>query len=369
MKILFVMPAHISYGGIESTALNMWRGLTKRGHHIDFVCHGSQKGIFENEIKINGSKVFHIPPKSQNFNKMKAAFRYILKTGNYEAVHAHMNATSGIYLQMAKEYGVPVLAAHSHASSMKVVTRNPLKAVINYFEKYRTNRLANVKIACSDKAGSWLYGGNPYAIIFNAVDVGLYSYSPCIREMKRKSLGITPDEWVGIHVGSFLKNKNQRFLIQVLHELENRNIKMHVLMAGNGPTFHKISRLVKRDGFKRYVTLLGERSDINELLQAADVFFLPSVSEGNPVSLMEAAVSGLHCLVSDTVSNSLAAYFEPEMIEHLPIKQKNAAMIWAESAMKPYKRIEFARNSQFVFTIDHMSEQIEELYVSVLNNR
>lgn len=368
MKILFVMPAHISYGGIESTALNMWRGLTKRGHHIDFVCHGSQKGIFENEIKTTGSRVFHIPLKSQNFRKMKAVFRYILKTGSYEAVHAHMNATSGIYLQMAKEYGVSVLAAHSHASSMRVVTGNPFKAVINHFEKYRTNQLANVKIACSDKAGRWLYGRNPHTVIFNAVDVNLYSYSPYIREMKRKSLGITQDEWVGIHVGSFTKNKNQSFLIQVLHELENRKIKMHLLMAGKGPTFHKISHLIQKNGLESRITLLGERNDINELLQAADVFFLPSVSEGNPVSLMEAAASGLHCLVSETVSNSLAPYFEPGMIEYLPIKLENAALIWAKSAIKPYKRVEFTRDSQFVFTIEHMSKQIEDLYLAVFNN-
>ena len=55
-------------------------------------------------------------------------------------------------------------------------------------------------------------------------------------------------------------------------------------------------------GINDEVVFLGNRSDVDKLYQAMDVFLLPSHHEGFPVTLAEAQASGIHCIVSDHVS-------------------------------------------------------------------
>ena len=50
------------------------------------------------------------------------------------------------------------------------------------------------------------------------------------------------------------------------------------------------------------IFLLGDRADANRYYQAMDVFLLPSLFEGLPIVMTEAQVSGLHCIISDTIT-------------------------------------------------------------------
>lgn len=95
------MPTHISYGGIESVGINLWKGLTELGHEVDFVCHGSIVGAYEDYIKFCGTNVYHIPGKNENIIATICEFKRIITAKSYDVIHAHMNATSGIYLQIA----------------------------------------------------------------------------------------------------------------------------------------------------------------------------------------------------------------------------------------------------------------------------
>lgn len=374
MRILFVMPAHISYGGIETVAISLGKYLIKKGHKLDFVCHGYEKGVFENEIIENGSTVFHIPVKSENYLRMRKRFQKILDCGCYDVVHAHMNATAGIYLKMAKKQGVSVLVAHSHASSMRAFTNNPVKAIINELEKFKTNRYANIRIACSDLAGQWLFGSKSFEILFNAVDVEKFAFSKLLREKIRESLLIPQNAFVAIHVGALLENKNQSFLLEVFSAIQVRKENSKFLIIGDGILRNQIRDKIKTMGLQESVIMLGERKDVNELLQAADVFLLPSVSEGNPVSLVEAAVSGLHCLVSNNISRDIAMYFEEESIEYLPIVDcnletkeivKNIATVWAEKALEKWERVCYSKKFPCKLTVDAMAEQLERLYKKI----
>lgn len=377
MKILFVMPKHISYGGIESVGINLWKGLSARGHKVDFVCHGYEIGIFENDIVKSGSSVYHIPIKGKRYLEMKREYRKILQRGNYTVVHAHMNATSGIYLEMAKEYHVPVLAAHSHVSSMKAFTSNPVKAFVNFKEKNRTNKYANVKIACSNLAGVWLFKDMPYKTVLNAVDINSFAFSDKVRTRVRQKMGISEKCFIAIHVGEFLGCKNHLYLIEIFYYIKKMNQDAKLLLVGDGLLRGQILKRIQEYGLEESVVLMGVRKDVNELLQAADVFLLPSISEGNPVALAEAAVSGLHCLVSANVARETVGYFERGSIEFLQIIDRNKGRLverkesditkkWAERALSKWDRICYSEQFPCKLSINSMAEQIEELYKRAL---
>lgn len=76
---------------------------------------------------------------------------------------------------------------------------------------------------------------------------------------------------------------------------------MHLLLIGDGQLRKDIEKKVHELSMDSHVTFLGTRTDVNELLSAADVFLFPSIHEGLPMSLLEAQCSGLPCVISDRV--------------------------------------------------------------------
>ena len=136
---------------------------------------------------------------------------------------------------------------------------------------------------------------------------------------------------------------------------------------GDGPLRKEINYKIKEFGLEDSVYMLGQRNDVNELLQAADVFLLPSLSEGNPVALAEAAVSGLHCLVSEHVAKDIAKYFAPDSIEFLPITGEDSVKKWAETAITPWKRIQYCKENPCELDIQNMAGQIENLYMTIIS--
>ena len=79
----------------------------------------------------------------------------------------------------------------------------------------------------------------------------------------------------------------------------------------------------------KYVLFLGSRSDVWDYYQAMDQFWLPSLYEGLPVSVVEAQTSGLPCLISDTVTT------EAKILEEtLFLKLQDGAEKWSRKAME-----------------------------------
>lgn len=365
MKVLFVMPSHISYGGIETVAINLWNEFIKRGYKVDFVCHGDKIGSYEKEILESGSKVYHIPAKGKNLRGTIIEFQKILKETKYDVVHAHMNATCGIYLQIAKKNGVSVLVAHSHASSMKAFTSNPIKAIINNFEKKRTRKYANVKIACSSIAGNWLFNKDEFVVILNAVDVSKFYFSEEVRIKKRKELGILEKNLVFLHVGGFVKCKNHSFLIDTFNIIREKNRNAKLVLIGDGALRSNIIQKIKRYNLEESIMILGERKDVNEIMQASDIFLMPSFSEGNPVALAEAATSGMHCIISNRITRDIAKYFEEEQIEFLGINKENTGL-WANRTTILRDRIRYSKENPSKLNANLMAEQVIEIYKKIL---
>ena len=359
------MPSHISYGGIETVAINLWKEFIKQGHKVDFVCHGNRIGSYEDELLESGSKVYHIPAKGKNLRGTIVGFQKILKETKYDVVHAHMNATCGIYLQIAKKNGVSVLVAHSHASSMKAFTSNPIKAMINNFEKRRTRKYANVKIACSSIAGKWLFNKDEFVVILNAVDTSKFYFSEEIRMRKRNELGILEKNLVFLHVGGFLEYKNHFFLIDVFNVIIKKNKDAKLILVGDGPLRRDIINKIEQYNLENNIILLGERKDVNEIMQASDVFLLPSFSEGNPVALAEAATSGMHCIISDEIAKDIVKYFEEGQIEFLGINKENLKL-WAEKAVIPRNRIKYSKENPSRLSANLMAKQVMSIYKKIL---
>ena len=119
------------------------------------------------------------------------------------------------------------------------------------------------------------------------------------RDAKRREMGIVPSDILLLSVGELNTNKNHQVVIQALGRLSNPRI--HYVIAGTGDPADSLQKLAEECGV--HLHLLGYRSDVPELLKAADIYALPSLREGLNVSLMEAMASGLPCICGDIRGN------------------------------------------------------------------
>ncbi|WP_455138439.1 glycosyltransferase [Thermophilibacter sp.] len=114
--------------------------------------------------------------------------------------------------------------------------------------------------------------------------------------LTRAELCLAPGDFAVLTIGDLNDNKNHRVLVEALAKLPSR---VKLLIAGDGPLRGELSALATRLGVSDRVRLLGFRRDVAALLNACDLFCLPSRREGLPVSLIEAMATGTPVLASN----------------------------------------------------------------------
>jgi len=289
-------------GGVESVVMNYYRHIDRSKIQFDFICDDDSTNIPYDEIEKLGGRVILVPPYQKVFKYQKELKR-IFKENKYKIVHSHINTLSVFSLYAAKCAKVPVRIAHSHSTTNKKEwKKNLLKQVLRPFSKvYATNYMC-----CSELAGRWLFGnkeydkGNVY-LLNNAIDLDKFKYDEKIRKQKRKELNINDSTLVIGHIGRFVTVKNHSFLIDVFNDLHKQNNNSILLLAGQGSLMDEMKKKSSKLGLKDSVIFLGQRTDVNELYQAMDVFVLPSLYEGLGMVLIEAQCAGLPCIASTEV--------------------------------------------------------------------
>lgn len=110
-----------------------------------------------------------------------------------------------------------------------------------------------------------------------------------------QELNINKEETVLLSVGELIKRKNHETMIRAIEEIKRPDI--HYVIAGDGELEDYYRDLIIQLGLNN-VHLLGYRTDVNELCNAADIFVIPSYQEGLSVALMEAMACGLPVIAS-----------------------------------------------------------------------
>jgi len=285
-------------GGVEAVVMNYYRNIDKKKIQFDFIFDDDSNDIPYDEIEKLGGKVILIPPYQKVFKYHKELKR-VLMSGNYKIVHSHINTLSVFSLYAAKKAGVPVRIAHSHSTTNKKEwKKNLLKLVLRPLSK----KYATHYFACTEHAAKWMFGDNEDTYILNnAIDLNKFKYSNKIREEKRKELKLKDNAFVIGHIGRFVKQKNHEFIIDVFNEIHKENKNAVLLLVGKGPLMDEIKEKVKELKLTKNVKFLGQRSDVNELYQAFDLFLFPSLYEGLGMVAIEAQTSGLQCIASTEV--------------------------------------------------------------------
>lgn len=305
-KVLVINTANTGFTGITSVILNYTRA-TKDAVEYDFVLNATVVPTHRDMLAECGRAV-HIPPCSRS----KKPLRYmkwltrLMREHKYDVVHVHGNSgTTYIEMRAAKKAGIPARVVHSHNTSTKFpLAHKVLKPLLN--------RTLTRAVACSEKAGEWLFSGD-FIVLRNAIKIERFVYSSKTRDEYRKRMGLDGKLAIG-HVAHMSEEKNHLYLLRIFQELVKREPDARLLLIGDGRLRGEIEKFIADAGLGDVVTLLGKRADVAELYQCMDAFVLPSHFEGLPVTLIEAQTAGLPCFVSDRVTREVDVTNETKFI-------------------------------------------------------
>ena len=296
IRILHIV-TNMSYGGLENLLMNYYRHIDRDRIQFDFLTHVEIHQDFEEEIASLGGKLYRLPKLNPFSRSYRSALHVFLAAHpEYRIVHSHLDCTAGIPLQAAQKQGVPLRIAHAHSSSQN----HNLKYLIKLYCRHSIPKYATHLFACGEKAGDWMFRGSPYTVMRNAIAVSDFTYRRELAVKIKAELGIA-DSFVIGHVGQFRREKNHCFLIRIFHQILQTAPNCVLLLVGKGPEMAPAKALAQELGIEKQILFLGARGDIPQLMQAMDVFVLPSIYEGLPVTMVEAQAAGLPCFISDRV--------------------------------------------------------------------
>lgn len=331
---IFQFPIRNSNGGITHYAMNNWRHMDKERFSCDFGTV-SRHLDFEDDIRASGAGLHYISCYAEeNRERFAEEMRNVLRSGGYDVVHLHTSFWKSFLVEeIARDCGIPKVIVHSHSTMVDIedpAARQAAERV--HWEKraqFHTD-LATDFWACSQMAADWLFGEqiprDRIVIMKNAIEVEPFLFDSLIRQRYRKQLGLEDCFVIG-HVGRFCYQKNQEFLVRAFAEVHRRRENARLLLAGTGPTEARVRELAEALGVAGSVLFLGQRNDIPQLMQAMDVFCLPSRFEGLSLVLIEAQSAGLRCLAGDTTSREAEV---TKNIQFLPLEDT----LWAEALLQ-----------------------------------
>lgn len=322
IRVLHIV-TYMGRGGLETMIMNYYRHMDRSRIQFDFLVHRDFEADYEAEILDLGGKIYRLPsmnPFSPAYLKKLDAF--FDEHREYRIVHCHLDCMAGVPLKVAKKYGVPVRIAHAHSTSQTKDIKYLLK--LNF--KHVIRKYATDLLACSRDAGRWMFGGDDFLVMNNAIDAAGYIHCPEMATQVREELGILKDSLVVGHVGRFDPPKNHEFLLRVFAKLPENT---RLLLVGDGQLRQAAEKQAAELGIADRVIFTGIRGDVPRLLQAMDVFVFPSIYEGLPVSLIEAQAASLPCLISDKVPIECK---KTDLVRQIPLAAGEES--WAEATLE-----------------------------------
>lgn len=337
IRILHVVGA-MNRGGVETWLMNILRKIDRQRFRMDFLVHTDRPASYDDEIAELGSDVVPCLRPTQPWGYAQRLRRILRSRMPYDVIHSHVHHFSGLVLRIAEQEGIPIRIAHSHSDSAAldlaagVFRRGYLWAMTQWIAMFATHR-----IACSTNAGNALFRNCrhstvPWRTLPCSIDLTPFG-EPRTPEV-RQELGLPVEGFIVGHVGRLTRQKNQTFLLDVAAELVTRCRAVCMLLIGEGPLRLEVEQQIMSRGLSNHVRVLGSRSDVTRLMMnAMDVFVLPSLCEGLPLVMIEAQAAGLPCVVSDVVTTE--ADLVPGLVRRRSLSDSAAA--WADEILAAHQ--------------------------------
>jgi len=288
-------------GGVENHVLHLSAGLRRLGHEVLVVTHEVPKNAPGIESQVSSDVPVVRLPGTLLLVKdhdiaidpgMVSAFRRILAEKQYDVVHGQSEGSLLVFgaLAAARRKGLPtLLTRHSMLAMKPAVLRPMLKMLVRLLSRSADGVIA-VSEACAREIPM---GRRPVRVIHNGVDTDAFRPMPEAREQMRQELGFGPEDVVIGNIGRLHFSKGVLLLLDAFERLRTGSPRLKLVLAGPGPLRPQIAE--RTSGYAGQVRLLDPLpyDRVPRVLNALDIFALPSFGEAFGISLLEAMACGV----------------------------------------------------------------------------
>jgi len=294
-KILHVINS-LEIGGAERVAIDLCIGLSQRGKQsILATIEGGgplEEVLQKNHIyyKLMNKKSGFRPSLTYNFLKLFSEHNVkTIISHNYSPLR--YSTVANIFYNKAS-----IIHVH-HARSFEEKNSNPISERFLYrFAKHVVAVSSQLK---SDMIHNDKINPDKISVIANGIDENTYNIN-IDKSKKREDLNIDAGKLVLGVCARLSEQKGHTYLLQALAEL-NRTAqhKWQLLVIGDGPLKNELQNYAAELGISAHISFLGARMDVPELLKVIDIFILPSIWEGMPLTILEAMAAGKAIIASN----------------------------------------------------------------------
>jgi len=277
--------------------LNLVKGLNSNDYSFHVGCIESAGGSLEMEFMRAGAVTINFGMRNYFDLSIIGRLRNYIKHKGIDIVHTHIlkaDILAGLALHLGG--GATLIATKHNLSFLREhpgwLWRNLLYRLALFFP--------DLLIAVSDAMRDYLitvYKLHPSRVvrIYNGINVGSFGRSR-IKSPDGVSLrteyNLSSNDFVVGFIGRLVNGKGLIDLLQAMRIVVSLHRRSYLAIAGRGPLLSLLKRKARDLGIGDHVIFLGYRSDISSILAQIDVLALPSLSEGLPLSVLEAMAAG-----------------------------------------------------------------------------
>lgn len=308
VRVLVTAPLGVS--GVTNLMIDIQKHIDRSRLNFDYLVYHDKKTACEDQVYALGSRKLTASADHIRFRPLRrlVRMRVIRKLCRENQVRIlHYNADNPADLTniiAARLGGVKYVTLHSHNAAYGDVGRG--EKLTGFLLKPLIPLFCDSLIGCSELAAGFMFPKTvlrkkKYEILPNGIELERYAYDPAVRAEARKRMGVEERFIIG-HVGRFFWQKNHAFLIDVFARVCRNEPRALLYLFGVGPLMEEIRQKVDAMNLSDQVVFFGNSDQMDQMLQVVDVFAMPSLHEGLPVSAIEAQAAGVPCVFSENVT-------------------------------------------------------------------
>ncbi len=253
------------------------------------ICCLARRGQFADDVQRLGLPVFELGYRKRHFIRTVLRLTRMLKEMRVSVLHTHLFECGLVGRLAAWLAGVPVIIVHEHG---KTLWKKWYHRLFERVAIHRTDlRIAVSKDIMRLRLEHEKTPPSKIRVVFNVVDPDMFEVDDRRRHQKRQELGLDDSFVVGT-VGRLIEAKAYDLLLEVARQVCNVKPDVRFVLVGDGPLAAQLENLRQDLGLADKVLMLGQRSDIPEIMAAIDLYIITSRREGLPVTLIEAMMAG-----------------------------------------------------------------------------
>jgi len=296
LKSIAIVIGGLKRSGAEVIVRDLAIGLMKRGYDVT-IC-SARGGAIEDDLLKAGVPVFvalrSSDAKYPILPSITILIRFIrhLRNRKYQVLNVHGFGIHKIAFLTGVLCRFRIISFVFHNNYPQFMNNTNVVQKIKHYLMKQWFKIPNFHIAVSHHVKDWAVKNNVitaskvHVIENGIVPVTIGSKS---RAKMREVLHVSKDVFLLIHVGRFAIQKNQDWMIETFSRLISMHgDQFHLLLVGDGQLRSQCQHKVQSLGISKHISFLGVRDDVHNLLNTADLFVLPSLWEGLPLSMLEA---------------------------------------------------------------------------------